>query len=65
MEKEDRVDVQELVGACARIALFVADELEPVSIDVAERDLDSLYELAVAGERALRRWQAQREGRTA
>lgn len=54
MEKEDRTDVQELVSAAARLGLWLAGELEPVSSDVAERDLDSLYELCIAAERKLR-----------
>lgn len=51
MEKKDRVDVQELVSACARLALYVVDELEPTSSDVLEADLDALYELAVLCEK--------------
>jgi len=57
METEDRVDVQRTVGACARIALFVCDELVPDSSDVLERDLDAVYELLVAAERKARKEQ--------
>lgn len=51
MEAKERVDVQELVSACARLALYVVDELEPSSSDVLEQDLDALYELAILAEK--------------
>jgi len=56
MEKANRIEIEKLTSACARIALWLADELEPLNSDVAEADLDDIYELAVAGERKLREW---------
>lgn len=58
MEKEERVDVNHLVGTVARLALYVCDELEPSSTDVLERDLDDVYSLLVEVER-----KARKEGR--
>jgi len=47
----ERAKVEDLVSATARLCLWLAGDLEPVSIDVAEQDLDSLYELCIAVER--------------
>jgi len=58
MTPKERVDVDEMVGACARLALYVVGELQPSNNDVLARDLDSLYELAIAAER-----RAREEGR--
>jgi len=55
MDSHEREVVDDLVAACARLALYLVDELEPTSSDVLERDLDDLYELAVAVERRARR----------
>lgn len=54
MNQKEKADVDELVGAVARLALYLVDELEPTSSGVLERDLDDLYELAVAVERKAR-----------
>jgi len=54
MEEKEAADLKEVVSACARLALYVADELEPASSDVLERDLDDVYELLVAVERRAR-----------
>jgi len=58
MDEKERVDVQESVGAFARLALYLVDELEPLNNDVLEADLDVVYEVLVAVER-----RARREGR--
>jgi len=47
----DRRAVEEAVSATARLSLWLVDELEPISIDVAEQDLDLLYDLCIAVER--------------
>jgi len=55
METKEAADVKEAVNACARLALYAADELEPSSSDVLEADLDCVYELLVAVERRARK----------
>jgi len=57
MKEKERVEIQEMVSACARLALYLADELEPNSNDVLEADLDAVYELLVAVETRARREQ--------
>jgi len=54
MDAAERKRVDELVAACARIALWLVDELEPLGKPVVEQDLDDLYELAIAAERRFR-----------
>lgn len=54
MEKAQAEKWKEAVSALARIALYVADELEPTNSDVLARDLDDVYELLVAAERKAR-----------
>lgn len=54
MEKVERESVEQMVAACARLALFLADELEPERSDVLEADLDRVYELLVAVEKRAR-----------
>lgn len=58
MDEKDRVELQEVVSACARLALYLCDELEPNSNDVLERDLDDVYGMLVAVEK-----RARKEGR--
>jgi len=58
MEREEAERLKEAVSCLARLALYVCDELEPVSSDVLERDLDDVYELLVRVER-----KARQEGR--
>jgi len=58
MEEKEASDVKEAVSSCARLALYVVDELEPNNNDVLERDLDDVYELLVAVEK-----KARKEGR--
>jgi len=58
MDEKERADVQNTVGAFARLALYLVDELEPNSNDVLEADLDDVYAVLVAVER-----RARREGR--
>jgi len=55
MEEKERVDVQNTVGAFARLALYLVDELEPNNNDVLEADLDDVYAVLVAVERKARR----------
>jgi len=55
MEEKERIAVQDAVNACARIALWLAGELEPSNSDVLEQDLDAVYELLVAAERRARK----------
>jgi len=54
MKTEERARIDDLVAACARLALWLVDELTPESKRVVEEDLDSLYELCVAVERRAR-----------
>jgi len=54
METKEKAKVDDLVSACARLALWLVDELEPKDRHVVEEDLDSLYELCVAVERRAR-----------
>jgi len=54
MEKTEKEEVEEMVSAAARLALFLADAIEPVSSDVLEQDLDKLYEMCIAVERQAR-----------
>jgi len=54
MEEKERQSVQDAVSACARLALYLVDELEPSNNDVLERDLDDVYALLVAVERRAR-----------
>jgi len=58
MDEKERADVQNTVGAFARLALYLVDELEPNNNDVLEADLDDVYAVLVAVER-----RARREGR--
>jgi len=58
MDTKERVDVQSSVGAFARLALYLVDELEPNNNDVLEADLDEVYAVLVAVEQ-----RARREGR--
>jgi len=58
MDEKERVDVQSSVGAFARLALYLVDELEPNNNDVLEADLDDVFAVLVAVER-----RARREGR--
>lgn len=51
MDEKERVEVQDAVNACARLALWLCGELEPNNSDVLEQDLDALYALLVAAER--------------
>jgi len=55
MEEKERVVVQNTVGAFARLALYLVDELEPNNNDVLEADLDDVYAVLVAVERKARR----------
>jgi len=55
MDEKERVEVQDAVNACARIALWLAGELEPNNSDVLEQDLDCVYALLVAAERLARK----------
>jgi len=57
MDEKERIAVQDAVNACARLALWLAGELEPTSTDVVEQDLDAVYELLVAAERLARKQQ--------
>lgn len=57
MDEKERVEVQDAVSACARLALWLAGELEPANNDVVEQDLDCVYELLVAAERLARKRQ--------
>lgn len=59
MDQTEKTAVQDAVSACARLALWLAGELEPDNNDVAEQDLDAVYELLVAVERLLRRRRAE------
>jgi len=54
MEEKERQSVQDVVGACARLVLFLVDELEPSNSDVLEADLDDVYAMLVAVERRAR-----------
>jgi len=60
MEEKEASDVKEVVSCCARLALYLVDELEPNNNDVLERDLDDVYGMLVAVER-----KARKEGRIA
>jgi len=55
MEEKERIAVQDAVNACARLALWLAGELEPVDNDVVEQDLDAVYGLLVSAERLARK----------
>jgi len=55
MDEKERADVQNTVGAFARLALYLVDELEPNNNDVLEADLDDVYGVLVAVERKARR----------
>jgi len=54
METLQRKSVDDLLSLVARLALFVVDELVPVSEDVLEADLEELYDFLVAVERKAR-----------
>jgi len=56
MTENDRKSVEEAINAVARLALFVVDELEPLSEAVLEADLEEMYELLVTIERKARSW---------
>jgi len=47
----NRTEIEAAVSAVARLSLWLADELEPTNSDVAEQDLDLLYDLCIAVER--------------
>jgi len=50
----------EAVSLCARLALFVADELEPLSEETLEEDLAALYQFVARVERTARKWRRAR-----
>lgn len=54
MEGPERAAVEDMVAACARLALYLVGELEPDNSGVLEADLDRLYEMCVAVERRAR-----------
>jgi len=55
MEEKERQSVQDAVSACARLALYIVDELSPNNSDVLEQDLDDVYMLLVAVEKRARK----------
>lgn len=60
MEELQRKSVEEVVSCVSRLALFVCDELEPLSEAVLEADLEELYDFLVAVERVAVKWKAAR-----
>jgi len=55
MDEKEKQSVQETIAACARLALYVVDELSPNNSDVLEQDLDDVYALLVAVEKRARK----------
>jgi len=51
MEELQKIELNRIVSIVSTLALFVFDELEPVSEEVLEADLEDLYEWLVKVER--------------
>jgi len=60
MEQSDKKSFDDIISLVARLALFVVDELEPVSLAVLEANLEDLYEFLVAVERKAHIYEGER-----
>jgi len=60
MKESDKKSFDDIMSLVARLGLFVCDELEPVSLDVLEADLEDLYAFVVAVERKAHIYEGER-----
>lgn len=62
MDKSNKEMVDAAVSALARLALFVADELEPIHEAALIEDLELVYRVLVSAERCARQWRKAQSG---
>jgi len=60
MEELQRIVIDEAISTFARLMLFVAEELEPLSPEILERDLEILDDAIEKIERCALRWRQAR-----